>query len=378
LEKFEKEMSRKRSQMDRRMPYENAMLFTDGDEPDLKWAFRWFVLVSFLVHLGVLLLFIKNPSVRNALEEMIQSQKKPLTMAQLKKKAEERKPVFIDILDPSKVPLADQSVAPPLPKGYSLSGKLHSHDRMTRKAVSPPPSRPSHPVVRKMEEARNEARSLQKRTESARPSKIPAFHKVTPDHATQKANRSVQRAENVMRKKLEHQEKLEKVNPNPEKLPPTPPVQTTISHSQMQKILSEASLGTPFTRHMNLAQDLAPAYSDRSNDLNRIAANLEDETYSSYIKRIQERFETIGEYPQDAAQRGVTGQSLVTFTINEDGTLAMARLSQSSGSRVLDGESLRIVRVAAPYIALPKSFHKKTLTLTWAFIFYNGGFHVLQ
>lgn len=364
--------------MDHRMPYENAMLFTDGDESDLKWAFRWFVLVSFLIHLGVLLLFIKNPTVRNALENMIQTQKKPLTMAQLQKKSEEKKPVFIDILDPSKVPLEDQSVAPPLPKGYSLSGKLHSHDRVTRRAVSPPPSRPSHPVVQKMEEARNAARVLEKRTESAVPSKIPAFHKVTKSHARQHADRSIRKADKIMRRKLEHQEKMEKANPTPEKRPPSPPVQTTISKSQMQKILSEASLGTPFTKHLNLAQDMAPAYSDQSSDLNRIAANLEDETYSSYIKRIQERFETIGEYPQDAAQRGVTGQSLVTFTINEDGTLAMARLSQSSGSRVLDEESLRIVRVAAPYIALPKSFHKKRLTLTWAFIFYNGGFHVLQ
>ena len=102
----------------------------------------------------------------------------------------------------------------------------------------------------------------------------------------------------------------------------------------------------------------------------------EDLMNSSYVHRIQNRFKTIGEYPPEAFARGTTGRALVTFTINEDGTLAGADLTQSSGSAALDAESLRIVRVAAPYIPLPGSFHKKRLTLTWAFNYHDGKFLV--
>ncbi len=368
----------KESLMQSRFPYDNGILFEQGEDSDQKWAFRWFMLVSFLIHVGVLLLFIKNPAVRDALEEMLQPQQKPLTAAQLKKQAQEKKPVFIDLLDPSKVPLADQSVAPPLPKGYSLSGKLNAPNRMERKASpSAPEERPS-PAVKQMAPVPESAPLPVSRPQKARSSDLPGFRKVKKSQSSHRKERTARKSRTVHKKqkprKVAESKPVPKMLPSPSKSP----AQTTISRSQMQQILSQASLGTPFTHHLNLAQDLAPAYSDRSNELNRIAANLEDETYSSYIKRIQERFETIGEYPQEAQQRGITGRSLVTFTINEDGTLAMARLTQSSGSRILDEEALRIVRVAAPYIPLPKSFHKQQLILTWAFIFYNGGFHVIQ
>ncbi|MHB1285459.1 MAG: energy transducer TonB [Leptospirales bacterium] len=364
--------------MESRFPYDNSVLYGQGEDSDEKWAFRWFLLVSFLIHFGVLLLFIKNPAVRNALEEMLQAHKKPLTMAQLKKLEQEKKPVFIDLLDPSKVPLANQSMAPPLPKGYSLSGKLNAPNRMERKASpSAPEERPSPAVQKKTPESESAPLPVSHQ-QKARSSDLPGFRKVKKSQSSHKRERTVKKSRTVHKKqkvqRVAEMKPVPKTVPSPSKSP----AQTTISKSQMQQILSQASLGTPFTHHLNLAQDLAPAYSDQSDELNRIAANLEDETYSSYIKRIQERFETIGEYPQEAQQRGITGRALVTFTIKEDGTLANARLTESSGSRILDEEALRIVRVAAPYIPLPKSFHKQELILTWAFIFYNGGFHVIQ
>ena len=359
-------------------PYGQNILLSHAEDAEQKWAFRWFLLVSFMVHLGIILLFLKNPSARNALEAMLEAKKKPLTPAQMKKLAQEKKPVFIDLLDPSKVPLADQTVAPPLPKGYSLSGNLHSKDRMERKAAPASPEEQPAPRVPKVAKAPETAPKPVSRPHEARSSDLPGFRQVKKNVSSHRRETTAQRSEQVHPK--QKTQKTAEVKPVP-KTTPSPkkkPAMTTISRSQMQQILSQAALGTPFTHHLNLAQDMAPAYSDRSNDLNRIAANLEDETYSSYIKRIQERFETIGEYPVEAQQRGITGRALVTFVINEDGTLAAARLTESSGSRILDEEALRIVRVAAPYIPLPKSFHKKELTLTWAFIFYNGGFHVLQ
>jgi len=360
------------------LPYGQSILLSHDEDSDQKWAFRWFLLVSFMVHLGIILLFIKNPAMRNALEAMLEAKKKPLTAAQLKKIAQEKKPVFIDLLDPSKVPLADQTTAPPLPKGYSLSGDLHAKNRMERKAAPAAPEEQPAPRVPKVAKVPESAPKPVARPHDARSSELPGFKQVKKKNASHRKETTAKKSSRVHPKQKPRRTAEVKPVPKTAPSPKKKPAMTTISKSQMQQILSQAALGTPFTHHLNLAQDMAPAYSDRSNDLNRIAANLEDETYSSYIKRIQERFETIGEYPVEAQQRGITGKALVTFTINQDGTLAMARLTESSGSRILDEEALRIVRVAAPYIPLPKSFHKTRLTLTWAFIFYNGGFHVIQ
>ncbi|EQD59292.1 TonB family protein, partial [mine drainage metagenome] len=109
------------------------------------------------------------------------------------------------------------------------------------------------------------------------------------------------------------------------------------------------------------SKDLSPAYSDKPDPTDRIMANLEDETYSSYIKRIQERFETIGEYPEEAAFSRNNGPGSCDLRILADGTLDGVTLSRSSGSAILDEEALRIVRVASPYIPLPTAFHKKEL-----------------
>ncbi len=339
--------------------------FDESREGDL-WAFRWFVLVSFLVHVAGITLFLKDPAFHQAVENLISAAPKKLSPLAQQKRALEKKPVFIDLVDPSKVPLQKQSEAPELPKGFSINGKPKGVEHHTETARPVPRSVPRRPVPPE----------LLTRTESPREApkadNLPGFKQVKKSTYHEKENRA----------------KAEKGRPTPkpddkatapkkQQKPEKPVVSHPLTKEQIRKILAQESLGSPLTQHVDLNKDM-PAYSDKQSELDRIAANLEDETYSSYIRRIQERFETIGEYPPDAAARGTTGRALVTFSINADGTLARAELTQSSGSAALDEESLRIVRVAAPYIPLPASFHKKRLTLTWAFIFYNGGFHVIQ
>ncbi len=350
-------------------PYRQALILVHHDDgEDVRWAFRWFVLVSLLLHGSLLLLMIKDPALLNRLEDLIAPQKPPMTEAMRKKLQEERKPVFVDLLDPSKVPKADRTIAPPLPKGHSLSGKPKAHDEknVVRPSTTPMPPKvtaqkprttPASPEA-EAPLARNEPglRQVKKTSRHDHPN-----HKKLKEHEKQ----PVRTAQNKPESPSEKPEKSNKVT-------------RKISPKDLQKILSEESLGDPLTKNLHLSHDLSPAYSDKPDPTDRIMANLEDETYSSYIKRIQERFETIGEYPEAAASRGITGRVLVTFTILADGTLDSASLSQSSGSAILDEEALRIVRVASPYIPLPTAFHKKQLTLTWAFIFYNGGFHVIQ
>ena len=348
-------------------PYQDGPGFFDESREGDRWAFRWFVLVSFLFHALALTIFLKDPAFHQAVENLIAAAPKKLTPAELRKKALEKKPVFIDLVDPSKVPLKQQSMAPELPKGFSINGKPKGVEHHTETARPVPRMVPRRPVPPELM-ARTEAPR-----EAPKADNSPGFRQVKKSVRHEKENHAKALRGRVTPKPDEKSAQPKKTVQKPEK----PVVSHPLTKEQIRKILAQESLGNPLTQHLDL-EKTAPAYSDRQSELDRIAANLEDETYSSYIRRIQERFETIGEYPPDAAARGTTGRALITFTINADGTLAGADLTQSSGSAALDEESLRIVRVAAPYIPLPDSFHKKSLTLTWAFIFYNGGFHVVQ
>jgi TonB family protein len=51
--------------------------------------------------------------------------------------------------------------------------------------------------------------------------------------------------------------------------------------------------------------------------------------------------------PKHLDGRGLQGRVVVTYSISEDGTLAGARVAQSSGEQRLDIEALQIVRGAA-------------------------------
>ncbi len=338
--------------------------YREGDQ----WAFRWFILVSFLFHAALITLFLKDPTFHQTIENLIAAKPKALSPLAQKKILQEKKPVFIDLVDPSKVPIRQRSSAPLLPKGFSINGKPKGvehrtvHNRPVPKSI---PRTPLPPDVIARQEAPKEA---------PKADNTPGFRQVHKSVRHENPNKSKsEKAQEVPKPDMKQAARKE-VRTQKEKSV----VRQPLTKQQIQQILAQESLGNPLTKNLDLSKEIAPAYSDRKSELDRIAANLEDETYSSYIRRIQERFETIGEYPPDAAARGTTGRSLVTFTIASDGTLAHVTLTQSSGSRALDEESLRIVRVAAPYIPLPASFHKKRLTLTWAFIFYNGGFHVIQ
>lgn len=349
-------------------PFSDGMGLLDDNREGDQWAFRWFILVSFLVHAAVMLLFLKDPAFHQRIEDIISAKSRVLSPAAQKQLAMEKKPVFIDLVDPSKVPIESQSSAPVLPKGFSINGKPRGQEHRTVKNRPVPRPVPRQSLPPDMVAKTDAPREAPKADNKA------GFKKVLKSERHEKPNRSKAKEGKLLPRTAEKS--------SARKSPKTPPVKPVVNRpltrEQIQKILAQESLGNPLTQHLDLSKELSPAYSDQKSELDHIAANLEDETYSSYIRRIQERFETIGEYPPEAAARGTTGRALVTFTIEADGTLSRVDLTQSSQNRALDEESLRIVRVAAPYIPLPASFHKKRLTLTWAFIYYNGGFHVLQ
>src|SRR5690554_789867 len=94
---------------------------------------------------------------------------------------------------------------------------------------------------------------------------------------------------------------------------------------------------------------------------------------AEYLYHWQQRIETIGNqhYPQQARANQLSGDVQVLVAVNADGSLHEAQILRSSGITVLDQAALRIVRLSAPFPALPMSLKKSTGRLeigrTWQF-----------
>jgi protein TonB len=64
---------------------------------------------------------------------------------------------------------------------------------------------------------------------------------------------------------------------------------------------------------------------------------------------LKRRVERIWMYPEEARSHGLDGDVYLVFTLNSAGSLIYIHLLQSSGYPILDEESLRAIKVAAPY-----------------------------
>ena len=104
-----------------------------------------------------------------------------------------------------------------------------------------------------------------------------------------------------------------------------------------------------------------------------ISANTREYAYASYMSAWVARIERIGNlnYPDDARRQEVHGQLVLTVGLNRDGSVKSIDIIQPSGHTILDDAAIRIVRLAAPFNALPKSadtIDELYITRTWQFL----------
>ena len=79
----------------------------------------------------------------------------------------------------------------------------------------------------------------------------------------------------------------------------------------------------------------------------------------AYGRRVYREVMAHRRYPAVARRLGLEGRVLVRIAVDPDGQLVEEpRVYRSSGHRVLDTAALRIVRAAAPFVALPAGFDK--------------------
>ncbi|MFA6414193.1 MAG: TonB family protein [Syntrophales bacterium] len=79
----------------------------------------------------------------------------------------------------------------------------------------------------------------------------------------------------------------------------------------------------------------------------------QDSRYRSYLLKIRKRIEGSWKYPQAALQKKEKGTATIKFSIDKTGALFAQGIVSSSGSPVLDDNTLAVIRAAAPYDRLP-------------------------
>jgi len=110
-------------------------------------------------------------------------------------------------------------------------------------------------------------------------------------------------------------------------------------------------------------------------DRRYISARTTEYEAASYMKTWERKVERIGNtnYPQEAKRKELNGSLLLLVDILPDGTVPVDGIviKKSSGHDVLDNAAVRIVRLGAPYSAIPdnvlKDHDRLTIIRTWKF-----------
>lgn len=100
--------------------------------------------------------------------------------------------------------------------------------------------------------------------------------------------------------------------------------------------------------------------------------NTDDIQFGSFLRRFETAVYGVWRYPQEAAQKGIQGVTPIKITFNRNGEIVKVQLLESSGSRILDDEVFRTLRLLGPMGKLPKSYGKEEFNLIAFFQYGNA------
>lgn len=110
-------------------------------------------------------------------------------------------------------------------------------------------------------------------------------------------------------------------------------------------------------------------HSQRSSDYSKIKFVNQVSTHkyiaAQYLKDWEAKVERTGNlnYPEVARKKGFSGTLTMDVGIKADGSIYSMRITKSSGIKALDDAAMRIVRLGAPYAALPAELLQELSTL---------------
>ncbi len=117
---------------------------------------------------------------------------------------------------------------------------------------------------------------------------------------------------------------------------------------------------------------MAEAYARRPREI-VLTANTREAVEAGYLAQWVSRIEHIGNlnYPPEAEVNKIDGSLRLNVRINAQGKVIDAKISRSSGERILDDAALRIVRLAEPFAEFPPKLKEKAdqivIIRTWEF-----------
>jgi len=104
-----------------------------------------------------------------------------------------------------------------------------------------------------------------------------------------------------------------------------------------------------------------------------ISASTREYAYANYMRAWVDRAERVGNlnYPDEARRRRLGGHVVITVGVRRDGSVESSRILRSSGTPLLDDTALRVVELAQPFPALPRTEEDVDIlqiTRTWVFL----------
>ncbi len=159
----------------------------------------------------------------------------------------------------------------------------------------------------------------------------------------------------------------------------SPAAETATPEAAKDAAAKEPSLEEALDRQRNEATAQAAALQRRLSQPREpskrfINARTQAHEAARYMEAWTRKIEAVGNlnYPDEAEERGLSGQLILEVTLAPDGSLESARVVDPSHYRLLDEAALRIVRLGAPFPEIPKPVldgnDQLVITRTWEFV----------
>lgn len=103
--------------------------------------------------------------------------------------------------------------------------------------------------------------------------------------------------------------------------------------------------------------------------------NTDDFLFGSFLRRFETAVYGVWRYPPEAGRLGVEGVTPVKITFNRKGNIEKVEILESSGSKILDDEVLRTLRMVGPIGSFPRGYDKEHFNLIAFFRYdiFRGG-----
>lgn len=134
----------------------------------------------------------------------------------------------------------------------------------------------------------------------------------------------------------------------------------------------QPNLAPSASRMAKLEENYRRRFADDIDDGTTRFLNTDDIQFGSFLRRFETAVYGVWRYPQEAALKGIEGVTPVKITFNRNGEIKKIQLLESSGSRVLDDEVFRTLRLIGPMGNFPKNYDKDEFHLIAFFQYGNA------